>query len=101
MGERERHIQLNVEFQRTARRDKKTFLTEQCKEMRKTIEWERLEISSRKLEISCKNGHNEGQKQQGPKRSRSYQEEVARAHRAILQTKLVEVMEFQLSYFKS
>ena len=33
MGERERHIQLNVEFQRTARRDKKTFLTEQCKEI--------------------------------------------------------------------
>ena len=32
MGERERHIQLNVEFQRTARRDKKTFLNKQCKE---------------------------------------------------------------------
>ena len=48
-----------------------------------------------------KDGHNKGQKQYGPNRSRSYQEEVARAHRAILQTKLVEVMEFQLSYFKS
>ena len=32
-GDRERYIQLNVEFQRTARRDKKTFLTEQCKEI--------------------------------------------------------------------
>ena len=42
---------MNSEFQRIARRDKKAFLIDQCKEMRKTIEWERLEISSRKLEI--------------------------------------------------
>ena len=32
MGERGRRTQLNVEFQRTARRDKKTFSSEQCKE---------------------------------------------------------------------
>ena len=32
-AERERYIQLNAEFQRTARRDKKDFLNEQCKEM--------------------------------------------------------------------
>ena len=30
-GERERHVQLNAEFQRIARRDKKAFLSEQCK----------------------------------------------------------------------
>ena len=41
---------MNAEFQRIARRDKKAFLSDQWKE-RKTIEWERLEISSRKLEI--------------------------------------------------
>ena len=29
-GERERYIQLNVEFQRTAQRDKKAFFNEQC-----------------------------------------------------------------------
>ena len=29
-GERERYHQLNVDFQRIARRDKKTFLNEQC-----------------------------------------------------------------------
>ena len=46
--ERERYIQLNAEFQRIARRDKKAFLNEQCKE---TVKWERLEISSRKLEV--------------------------------------------------
>jgi len=49
-GEKERYTHLNEEFQRIARRDKKAFLSDQCKE-RKTIEWERLEISSRKLEI--------------------------------------------------
>ena len=46
-GEKERYKHLNAEFQRMARRDKKAFLSDQCEE----IEWERLEISSRKLEI--------------------------------------------------
>ena len=32
-GKRERYIQLNTEFQRIARRDKKVFLSEQCKEI--------------------------------------------------------------------
>ena len=31
-GEQERYIHLNAEFQRTARRDKKAFLSDQCKE---------------------------------------------------------------------
>ena len=30
--EKERYIHLNAEFQRTARRDKKAFLSDQCKE---------------------------------------------------------------------
>ena len=32
-GERERHTQMKAEFQRIARRDKKAFLSEQCKEI--------------------------------------------------------------------
>ena len=32
-GEKERYIHLNTEFQRIARRYKKTFLSDQCKEM--------------------------------------------------------------------
>ena len=32
-GEKERYIRLNAEFQRIARRDKKTFLSDQCKEI--------------------------------------------------------------------
>ena len=51
-GKRERYIQLNAEFQRTARRDKKAFLRGQCKEIQENNRMEKLEISSRKLEIT-------------------------------------------------
>ena len=55
--EKERYTHLNADFQRIARRDKKAFLSDQCKEIEgkdsvcKEIERERLEISSRKVEI--------------------------------------------------
>ena len=49
-GEKERYIHLNAEFQRIARRGTKAFLGDQCKEIRKTKAWKRLQISSRKLE---------------------------------------------------
>ena len=32
-GEKQRHTHLNAEFQRIAQRDKKAFLSEQCKEI--------------------------------------------------------------------
>ena len=45
-GEKERYTPLNAEFQRIGRRDKKAFLSDQCKEIEgKKTEWERLEIS--------------------------------------------------------
>ena len=47
-GEKERHSHLNAEFQRIARRDKKAFLSNQCKEIDKNNRRGRLEISSRK-----------------------------------------------------
>ena len=50
-GEKESYTHLNAEFQRIARRDKKAFLSDQCKEIEENNKWERLEISSRKLEI--------------------------------------------------
>ena len=50
-GEKERYSHFNAEFQRIARRDKKAFLSDQCKEIEKTTEWQRLAISSRKSEI--------------------------------------------------
>ena len=50
-GEKERYTHLNAEFQRLARRDKKAFLSDQCKEVEENNRREILEISSRKLEI--------------------------------------------------
>ena len=44
-------MHLNAEFQITPRRDKKAFLSNQCKEIEENNSWEGLEISSRKLEI--------------------------------------------------
>ena len=52
-GEKERYTHLNAEVQRIARRDKKAFLSGQSRG--KTIEWERLQISSRRLEIPSEN----------------------------------------------
>ena len=49
-GEKERYSLLNAQFQRIARRDKKAFLSDQCKEIEEN-RMERLQISSRKLEI--------------------------------------------------
>ena len=51
-GEKERYTHLNAEFQRKARRDKKAFLSNQCKEIEENNRMGKLEISSRKLEIS-------------------------------------------------
>ena len=50
-GEKERYTHLNTEFQRVSRRDKKAFLSDQCKEIKENNRMGRLEISSRKLEI--------------------------------------------------
>ena len=54
-GEKERYNHLSSEFQRISRRDKKAFLSNQYKKKRKRTECERLEFSSRKLEIPREN----------------------------------------------
>ena len=51
-AEKAGYTHLNEEFQRIARRDKKTFLSDQCKEIEENIRMEKTKISSRKLEIS-------------------------------------------------
>ena len=67
---KERYTHLNAEFQSITRKDKKAILSDQCKEKRKTTEWERPEISSRKLEIAreyfMQSGDNKGQKGMDP-----------------------------------
>ena len=50
-GERKRYSHLNAEFQRIARRDKKAFLSDQCKEIEESNRMGKTEISSRKLEV--------------------------------------------------
>ena len=49
--EKESYSHLNAEFQRIARRDKKDFLRDQCREIEENNRMERLEISSKKLEM--------------------------------------------------
>ena len=49
--EKERYKHLNAEFQRIARRDKKAFFSDQCKEIEKSNRMGKTKISSRKLEI--------------------------------------------------
>ena len=53
-GERERYIQLNAEFQRIARRDKKPSFSKQSRETEKN-NWRYQRKSL------CKDGHNKGQ----------------------------------------
>ena len=47
-GEKERYSHLNAEFQRRARRDRKAFLSDQCKEIEENSKMGKTETSSRK-----------------------------------------------------
>ena len=50
-GEKESYKHLNADFQRIARRDKKPFLSDQCKETEENNRMGKTRISSRKSEI--------------------------------------------------
>ena len=76
-GAKEGYIHLNAEFQRIARRDKKAFLSDQCKEIEENNRMGKTRDLFKKIKryqrnISCKDGLNKGQKWQGPDRSRRY-----------------------------
>ena len=49
-GEKERYTQLNAEFQRIARGDKKAFLSEQCKEIEESIRMGKTRDVFKKIE---------------------------------------------------
>ena len=138
-GEKEIYKHLNSEFQRRARRDKKAFLSDQCKEieeknrMGKTRDlFKKIRDSKRTFHakmgsIKDRNGMDLTEAEDIKKRWQEYTEELYKKdlyvpddHSGVithlepdilecevkwalgsLQTKLVEVMEFQLSYFKS
>ena len=73
-GVKERYSHLNAEFHIMARRDKKAFLSNQCKEIEENNSMgnTREKIKDNQGNISCKNGLNKGQKWYGPNRSRRY-----------------------------
>ena len=50
-GEKERYTHLNAEFERTARKDKKAFLSNQCKEIEENNRKEKTRDLLKKLEI--------------------------------------------------
>ena len=50
-GKKERYTHLNAEFQRIARRDRKAFLSDQCKEIEENNRMGKSRDLSRKLEI--------------------------------------------------
>ena len=73
-GEKERYTHLNADFQRIAGRDKKVFLCDQCKEIEENNRMGKNRDFFKKIRyqghISWKDGHDKGQKQYGPNRSR-------------------------------
>ena len=75
-GEKERYSHLNSEFQRIARRDKKGFLSDQCKEIEKNNRMGNTRDLFKKKRHTKgtfhANEHNKGQKWYGPNRSRRY-----------------------------
>ena len=138
-GEKERYCHLNAEFQRIARRDKKAFLRDQCKEIEENNRMEKTrdlfkKIRDTKGTFHAKMGLIKDRNSMDPteaediKRWQEYTEELYKkdlhdpdnhdgmithlepdilecdvkwALGSITTKKLVEMMEFQLSYFKS
>ena len=139
-GEKEIYTHLNAEFQKTARKDKKAFISEQCKEIKANNRMGKTRDLVRKIRdtkgtfhtkmgtIKDRNGMDLTEAEDIKKREQEYKQElyqkdlhdpdnhdgvithlephileceVKGALEASLRTKLVQVMEFQLSYFKS
>ena len=75
-GEKERYSHLNAEFQRIARRDKKAFLSNQCKEIEENNRMEKTRDLFKKIRDTKGTFHadglDKGQTWYGPNRSRRY-----------------------------
>ena len=73
-GEKERYKHLNAEFQRIARRDKKAFLSDQCKEIEENNRMGKTRDLVKKIRDTKGTFHglDKGQKWYGPNRSRRY-----------------------------
>ena len=89
-GEKERYTHLNPDFQRIARRDKKAFLSDQCKEIEENNRMGKTsdlfkKIRDTKGTFHAKMGTIKDRSVIDLNRSRSYKEEVARIHRRTIQ----------------
>ena len=85
-GEKERYIYLNAEFQRIARRNKKAFLSDQCKEIEENNRMGKTRDLFKKIRDTKGTFHAKMgsiKDRNGPTRSRRYEEEVARIRRTI------------------
>ena len=71
-GEKERYKHLNADFQRIARRDKKAFLSNQCKEIEENNKMGKTRDFFKKLELPRGLFMQKRQKWYGPNRSRRY-----------------------------
>ena len=137
-GKKERYKHLNAEFQRIAKRDKKTFLSDQCKEIEENNRMGKTRDLFKKIRdikgtfhvkmglIKDRNGMDLTEAEGIMKRWQEYKENCTKKDLhdphsnsvithlesdilecevkwalASLRTKLVEVIEFQLSYSKS
>ena len=139
-GEKERYSHLNAEFQRIARRDKKAFLSDQCKEIEENNRMGKTRDLFKKIRdtkgtfhaklstIKDRNGMDLTEAEDCKKRWQEYTEDLYKkdlhdpdnhdgvithlepdileckvkwALGSITMNKAVEVMEFQLIYFKS
>ena len=70
-GEKQRYTHLNAEIQRTARREKKAFLSDQCKEIEENNRMRKTRDLFKKIR-DTKDRLDKGQKWYGPNRSRRY-----------------------------
>ena len=89
-GEKERYKHLNAEFQRIARRDKKAFFRDQCKEIEENNRMGKTrdlfkKIRDTKGTFHAKMGLMKDRNGNEPNRSKRYKEEVARIHRRTVQ----------------
>ena len=74
-GEKERYTHLNAEFQRIARRDKKAFLSDQCKEIEENNRMGKTRDLFKKIRDTKGTFHSEMgsiKDRNGPNRSRKY-----------------------------
>jgi len=87
-GEKERYTHLNAEFQRAARRDKKAFLSEQCKEIEENNRMGKTKDLFKKIRDNTGTCHAKTGKIKEQKTETEGLKEVARIHRRSIQKKI-------------